>query len=215
MKAPLRFHLARRLLRLLLSLVFRVQADGLEQLPIGRSYLLACNHLSWVDPFILIAWLPASPRLNFLGKRSAIYNRPFKRWILRLMGGVIPVETGDLQHLSEAVSMTLRRGGVAVIFPEGAVGPTEGRLQPLRRGIAHFSVDNRAPVVVVGLAGTHELWRGKQIRLRVGTTLWPEQTVSMDSTLRTIETALAEAIPPLPATDSRRRPWPWLTDLLR
>jgi len=33
-------------------------------------------------PFLLLGWLPASPRVHFLGRRSAIYNRPWKRWVL-------------------------------------------------------------------------------------------------------------------------------------
>ena len=143
MKAPLRFRFARRLLRLLLGSVFRVRAEGLERLPHAGPYLVACNHLSWVDPFILIGWLPASPRLHFLGRRSAIYNRPIKRWVLRFMGGVIPVESGDLEHLSAAVAEVLARRGVVGIFPEGGTGPEEGRLQPLRHGIAHFSARNQ------------------------------------------------------------------------
>jgi hypothetical protein len=73
------------------------------------------------------------------------------------MGGVIAVEGGDVEHLSAAVAEVLQRGGVVGVFPEGGVGPTEGRLQPLRHGIAHFSVRNRAPVVVAGIAGTSEL----------------------------------------------------------
>ena len=90
------------------------------------------------------------------------------------MGGVIPVESGDLEHLSAAIADVLGRGGLVGIFPEGGVGPTEGRLQGLRHGIAHFCLRNHAPVVAAGLAGTSELWRGKEIRLRVGETVSPD-----------------------------------------
>jgi 1-acyl-sn-glycerol-3-phosphate acyltransferase len=70
-RAPLRFRLARCALRVILGAVLRVRVEGLDRLPRG-PHLLACNHLGWVDPFILIAWLPASPRLHFLGRRSAM-----------------------------------------------------------------------------------------------------------------------------------------------
>jgi 1-acyl-sn-glycerol-3-phosphate acyltransferase len=213
-KAPLRFRFARGLLRVLLGTVFRVRAEGLERLPPAGPYLVASNHLSWVDPFVLIGWLPARPRLHFLGKRSAIYNRALKRWTLRFMGGVIPVESGDLEHLSAAVADVLGRGGVVGIFPEGGIGPTEGRLQPLRHGIAHFSARNQAPVVAVGLAGTSELWRGKEIRLRVGETVRPAGS-SIDASLSAVEGALTEALPALQPAGPGPRPWPWLTHLLR
>ena len=127
MRAPLRFRAARALLRLVLGSVFRVRAEGVERLPRGPC-VLACNHLSWLDPFLLLAWLPASPRVHLLGHRSAIHNRFWKRRVLDLMGGVIPVDSGDLAHLSEMVGRVLARGGVVAIFPEGGVGPAEGTL---------------------------------------------------------------------------------------
>ena len=215
MRASFRFRFARRLLRLLLGSVFHVRAEGLERLPHAGPYLVACNHLSWVDPFILIGWLPASPRLHFLGRRSAIYNRPIKRWVLRFMGGVIPVESGDLEHLSAAVAEVLARRGVVGIFPEGGIGPEEGRLQPLRHGIAHFSARNQAPVVAAGLAGTRELWRGKEIRLCVGRTIPPDATGAVDPLVGAVEAGMEEALPPLGPPTPGPRPWPWLTHLLR
>jgi len=211
-RAPLRFRAARALLRLLFGTVFRVRVDGLERLPPG-PYVLASNHLSWADPFLLLGWLPASPRVHFLGRRAAIYNRWWKRWMLRFMGGIIPVDSGEIRHLSVAVRGVLQHGGVAAIFPEGAVGTVEGELQPLRRGVAHFAGDSSVPVATIGIAGTRELWRGKPIVLRVGATVQPAGSLSGD--MAAIESALRAALPPYPAGQETRRPWPWLTTLLR
>jgi 1-acyl-sn-glycerol-3-phosphate acyltransferase len=211
-RAPLRFRFARFLLRLILGSLFRVELQGGDRLPRGSAYVLACNHLSWVDPFLLLAWLPPSPRIHFLGRRSAIYNRPLKRWVLRLMGGVIPVESGDVEHLSQAVAGVLRRGGIVAIFPEGRTGSAEGQLQTLRHGVAHFAERNRVPVVALGLTGTLELWRGKRITLRVGRTVHLEGDVATD--IGNIEGALRETLPPYQSPPGRR-PWPWLTTLLR
>ena len=211
MKAPLRFRAARGLLRLLLGLIFRVHVEDGEQLPAG-PYVLASNHLSWIDPFLLLASLPASPRLNFLGRRSAIHNRHWKRWVLTFMGGVIPVESGQLRHLSDAVNGVLQRGGAVAIFPEGGVGPEEGALQPLRSGVGHFGGDNGVPVVTVGLAGTSELWRGKPITIRIGATVRPSRSLPDD--MAAIEAAMRAALPPY-SDPGGPRPWPWLTTLLR
>ena len=211
-RAPLRFRFARAVLRLLLGTVFRIRMEGLDRLPPG-PYVLASNHLSWVDPFLLLGWLPASPRVHFLGRRAAIYNRRWKRWVLRFMGGIIPVDSGEIRHLSAAVRGVLQHGGVAAIFPEGAVGTTEGALQPLRRGVAHFAGDSSIPVVTVGIACTCELWRCKSIVLRVGATVQP--TGSLDRDMAAIEAALRAALPPYLESEGARRPWPWLTTLLR
>ena len=211
MKATLRFRAVRALLRLLLGAVLNVEVEGSE-LVLRGGYVLACNHLNWVDPFLLIAWLPAEPRLHFLGRRSAVYNRLWKRWILAFIGGVIPVEPGELRQVSGAVGRVIRQGGAVAVFPEGGVGPAEGALQPLRKGVAHFAADNGVPVVAVGLAGTHDLWRGKRIRLRVGAVVQPSR--ALDDDMTAIEAAMLGALPPY--TDpGGRRPWPWMTTLLR
>jgi 1-acyl-sn-glycerol-3-phosphate acyltransferase len=211
MKASLHFRAARALLRLLLGIVLRVHVEGSEQLPKGR-YVLACNHLNWVDPFLLVAWLPASPRLHFLGRRSAIYNRFWKRWTLAFIGGVIPVESGQLREVSVAVGDVLRQGGVVALFPEGGVGSVEGALQPLRSGVGHFAADNGVTVVAVGLAGTLELWRGKRIYIRVGAIVQPSG--ALDDDMTAIEAAMLAALPPY-RDPGGRRPWPWMTTLLR
>jgi 1-acyl-sn-glycerol-3-phosphate acyltransferase len=211
-RAPLRFRLARFLLRLILSGLFRVRLEGADRLPGRAPYLLACNHLSWVDPFLLLAWLPASPRIHFLGRRSAIYNRTWKRWLLQFMGGVIPVESGDIEHLSQAVGGALARGSVVAIFPEGRTGSAEGQLQRLRHGVAHFAARSRAPVVPVGLAGTLELWRGKSLSIRVGEPLQLGGDVGQD--MAAVEQSMREALPPY-WDPGGGRPWAWLTTLLR
>jgi 1-acyl-sn-glycerol-3-phosphate acyltransferase len=211
-EAPLRFRLARMLLRVILGSLFQVRLEGGERLPQRGPYLLACNHLSWVDPFLMIAWLPPAPRVHFLGRRSAIYNRTWKRWVLDLMGGVIPVESGEIDQLGAAVGKVLPRGGVVAIFPEGKTGPQEGALQPLRHGIVHFAAHHQVPVVTVGLAGTRELWRGKRLCLRVGRTLALSGDVSTD--IAAVEEALGEALPAY-RDPGGPRPWPWLTNLLR
>jgi 1-acyl-sn-glycerol-3-phosphate acyltransferase len=211
-RAPLRFRLARFLLRLILGSLFRVELIGKQRLPGTGAFVLACNHLSWVDPFLLLAWLPPSPRVHFLGRRSAIYNRLWKRWVLQFVGGVIPVESGDIEHLSQAVGGVLGRDGVVAIFPEGRTGPSEGSLQPLRHGVAHFAARSRVPVVALGLAGTLELWRGKRVVLAVGRMV--EMTGDVAADIAAIETALLETLPAY--TDpGGKRPWAWLTSLLR
>lgn len=205
----MRFRAARGLLRLVLGRLFRVEVDGLWLVP-DRPYLLAANHLSWVDPFLVLAWLPAVPRVHFLGRRAAVYNRFWKRWLLAFVGGVVPVESGHVEELTAAVEQVLAGGGAVGIFPEGKTGGAEGGLQPLRRGIVHFAKRCQAPVLPVGIAGTLQLWRGKPIRLRLGAPIAGQDLDEIEQALRAVIAAGAE--PPEPAGP---RPWPWLTNLLR
>jgi 1-acyl-sn-glycerol-3-phosphate acyltransferase len=212
MRSTLRFRAARGVLRLGIAAILPVRAAGLESVPRGPC-LLSCNHLNWVDPFVLIAALPGRPSLHFLGRGSAIHNRFWKRWILYLMGDiVIPVETGEIAHLSQAVGRALGDGQAVGIFPEGHLGPAEGELQPLRKGVAHFAAAGGVPVVPAALSGTHELWRGKQILLALGPPIHPSGDVDAD--LAAIQRGM-RAILPAYTEAPGPRPWPWLTTLLK
>lgn len=204
--------MARVLLRLLLGAVFEIRAEGLEHLPPG-PYILACNHLGWVDPFVILAALPARPRVHFLGRRSAIHNRAWKRWTLSAFGGVIPVDPGaHSRGLSDEVAAVLRGGGALALFPEGATGPEEGALLPFRPGVARYAAASRLPVVPAGLAGTLELWLGKGFTLRLGPPLRCD--AESEAELARIRVAVAQALPAYRPGAGKRR-WPWLTHLLR
>jgi 1-acyl-sn-glycerol-3-phosphate acyltransferase len=86
-------------------------------------------------------------------------------------------------------------------------------LLPLRHGIAHFGGRGRFPVVPAGISGTHELWRGKRITIRVGAPLSLDSEDVLGSVGR-LEQAMRALIrsEPEPAGP---RPWRWLTHLLR
>ncbi|MBO0703321.1 MAG: 1-acyl-sn-glycerol-3-phosphate acyltransferase [Candidatus Dormibacteraeota bacterium] len=211
-RSSFRFRMARGVLRLGVAAVLPTDVVGLEGLPHG-PYVLSCNHLNWVDPFLLIAALPARPSLHFLGRRSAVHNRFWKRWFLFLMGDVvIPVESGEIARVSEAVGGVLQGGQAVGIFPEGRIGSVEGELQPLRPGVAHFAGAAGVPIVPAALSGTRELWRRKRIRLVLGPALQATGDVAED--MAALETRMRAV---LPVYEEARgpRPWPWLTTLLK
>src|SRR5918912_1509701 len=68
----LRDRVARCVIRLLLAVLFRIQVDGRERIPAGRPLICAANHLSWLDPFLLMAILPLAPRRYAIGNASAV-----------------------------------------------------------------------------------------------------------------------------------------------
>jgi len=83
---------------------------------------------------------------------------PVTGWILRSYRQ-IPIHRGrnDAGALDEAIA-TIRRGAVAAIAPEGAVNPKPGQLQRIRSGIARIALPTGAPVIPVGIWGTHRRW---------------------------------------------------------
>lgn len=194
--------------------LFHVEAEGLDRLPAGGGYVLACNHLSWIDPLILMSHLPPEPRIHYLAAAEYTVNGP---WIVRKVvaaaGGIIPVDRhsgkGNRTVVVEALKV-LRGGGVLGIFPEGRCGFAEGQVQDIKEGAASFAVKTGRPVQVVGLSGTQELFFRKRIRVRVGPLLEPGADEGLEELLERLHRAMCETVPSVNPNQPRRKRLLWI-----
>ncbi|MCR4347914.1 MAG: 1-acyl-sn-glycerol-3-phosphate acyltransferase [Sulfuricaulis sp.] len=102
-------------------------------LPATGGALVASNHVSGLDPLLLIA---ASPRpLRFLIAREQ-YDRWWLRWLFRAVG-CIPLErTRNPRSALEAARKALKRGEIVALFPHGRIHLDHHEPAPLKRGIA-------------------------------------------------------------------------------
>ncbi len=83
--------LRRFVMRSLIHSFFRVRVEHLERIP-QEPAILAVNHLHHIDPLLLLAELHTQPYYYILGDARTLYNKWWKRLILRFAGGVIPLE---------------------------------------------------------------------------------------------------------------------------
>ena len=152
----------------LVKAIFRLRSRGLENLP-GGGYVLAANHNSNFDPWVL--GLPLYPRrfLRFMGK-SELFFTPLKQVIVAC--GAFPVRRGerDLEAIETAIELC-RAGHIVVMFPEGT-----RRTKGLRKkyearghsGAARIALEAGVPLVPAGIVGTDRLGRLAQLRVRYG-----------------------------------------------
>jgi len=148
---------------------FRMQRIGREHLPRTGPLLLASNHRSFLDPFV-IGTLVKRP-VYYMAKRE-LFEKRWQAWILNALGA-FPVDrgAGDGQAMATARAI-LERGDCVVVFPEG----TRTRPGPLgdpRRGIGRLALETGAPVAPVAVIGSEDVRRGwrirpRKVRLRVG-----------------------------------------------
>jgi glycerol-3-phosphate dehydrogenase (NAD(P)+) len=150
-------------------LYFRLARIGREHLPREGPLLLASNHRSFLDPFV-IGTLVRRP-VYYMAKRE-LFEKRWQAWLLNGLGA-FPVDrgAGDKDAMDTARAI-LKRGDCVVVFPEGTrVRP--GPLGEPRRGVGRLALETGAPVAPVTVIGSDAVRRGwrirpRKVRIRVG-----------------------------------------------
>jgi 1-acyl-sn-glycerol-3-phosphate acyltransferase len=170
MRPPLSYQVVALLSWPVLYGPFRLRAKGRENLPASLGYVLACNHLSSLDPWPL--GLPLWPRrwLRFMAKAELYW------WPLRLLldgAGAFKVRRGlgDLEAMETAVQLA-REGHVIAMFPEGtrrSKGLVKKHQARPHSGAARVALEAGVPLVPAAVAGTDRLLAFGPLRIAYGT----------------------------------------------
>lgn len=139
--------------------LFRVRVTGIHHVPFAGPALLAFVHISVMDgPCLAIEVAWRRRRMVRFLVAAEVFDLPVSGWFLRRYRQIaIHRGRSDAGALDEAIA-TIRRGAIAAISPEGAVNPRPGELQRIRSGIARIALPTGAPVIPVGVWGTHRRW---------------------------------------------------------
>jgi len=184
-RVPLRY----RVIRFFMKPVFRgvfhllggVKIFGKENIPYGKPYVVAMNHVSIFDPPFVAAFWPE--QLEIIGAAD-VFDKPGQGLVLKAYG-VIPVHRGDYDRsLLVKIIHIIKSGLPLLIAPEGGRShvPAMRRAKP---GVGYILEQTGVPVVPAALVGTTEdFWqrarRGErpQLEMRIGKPIQvPEITV--------------------------------------
>lgn len=116
----------------------------------NRPTLIACNHLSGLDPFLIVA--ACQHPIRFMIAKEE-YDRFGLRWLFRL-AGCIPVErSGRVEKAFRASLTALRNDEVVALFPEGGINHTGRPLRKLKAGIIRLSKLSNVPITALRVEG--------------------------------------------------------------
>jgi 1-acyl-sn-glycerol-3-phosphate acyltransferase len=148
----------------------RMRRTGREHIPQHGPVIIASNHRSFFDPFV-IGTMARRP-MYYVAKRELFEYHPLLTWLLSALGA-FPVDRGagdaETIHTTKAL---LARGEIVLIFAEGhRIRP--GGLGRPHRGVGRLALETGVPVVPIAVIGTEGIRRGwrirpHQVRIRAG-----------------------------------------------
>ncbi len=153
--------------KLMLPMIMRIwikEVNGLENVPKKGPFIIAANHMSYMDHMIIMCTLVPylNRRIHHLAKKEHFDNFLKKSW--HTWAGAVPVDRqkGGKKALKWAIN-ALKDGKIIAIHPEGTRS-LNGKLQRAKTGVARLALAAKVPVLPIGLIGTFEILpKGKYI----------------------------------------------------
>ena len=184
------------ILKFLFKLYFRFQVEGLPNLPKEKPFIIAPNHASYLDGFLIAASLSKDivKDTYFLGAKE--YFEGEMGELIAKYFHVIPVDTqSNVKDTLLKSASVLKSNKNLVIFPEGA-RTRDGKLLPFKKGAAILSKELKVPIVPTAIKGSYEAMKigdifpkPKKVVVRYG---WPllDYEFSYDEILGRLEEAV-------------------------
>jgi len=197
------YRVAMRIIRLALKAGgIKVKTSGLENVPTGQSVIYMVNHVSNLDPPVLIPNLPG--RCSVLLKKE-LMRIPILGTAMR-MAQFVPVERGhrrDAAAASVAAAASALNSGLNIlVFPEGTRA-RDGRLSTFKKGPFFLAQQTHAPVVPIAISGTERMMRKGSAAIYPGTAhiqflapLNPDAYPTREALMDAVRSAIAAALPP-------------------
>ena len=137
------------------KLVYRLEVHGMENVPKDNNYIVCPNHLSTLDPPLMVSVFPRS--VAFMAKKE-LFDIRFLRWWIDWLGA-FSVNRESLAPSTVKTVMGIKKSKwVMGMFPQGTRG-VPGEITGVSKGFAGLAKITKCAVLPVGIIGTNEVRR--------------------------------------------------------
>jgi 1-acyl-sn-glycerol-3-phosphate acyltransferase len=179
----------------------RTKMVGFDKLDLSRKYIFMSNHVSNLDPPLLIPRLPF--RQTVMVKKE-LFKMPFLGRAMRL-ADFVPIDRRNREAAVAGVrdaEATVRKGVHMAVFPEGTRS-RDGVLLPFKKGPFYLALETGTPIVPITILGTETLLpKGKVFAIPGEVTVIfhpvvdPKDYRDRDELMQVVRDAVASALPP-------------------
>ncbi|RXK10030.1 acyl-[ACP]--phospholipid O-acyltransferase [Halarcobacter bivalviorum] len=140
-------------LKCLVGLKYKLEIQGLKNIPSSNGALLLGNHVSWLDWAVIYL---ATPREIKFVMDKTIYSKWYLNWLMKFFK-IIPISTKSSKESIKQIAKELDAGNVIVLFPEGSI-TRNGHLGEFKKGFEKIleKTNSDIPVVAFYIRG---LWQ--------------------------------------------------------
>ncbi|MCG6535026.1 MAG: MFS transporter [Syntrophales bacterium LBB04] len=137
------------------NIIYRLKVIGRENLPTEGPFVIACNHVTYMDSFVVASGCPRPARFVMYYKYfdMPLVNRIFRDSKVIPIAGALE-EPAVLKAAFDKIAAELQDGEVVCIFPEGEL-TGDGKMHAFKSGIEKILQRTPVPVVPACLNG---LW---------------------------------------------------------
>ena len=178
-----------------------VEVLGLEHVPPGRTCIFMCNHVSNLDPPVVMPAIPG--RISVLLKKE-LMSIPILGTAMR-MAKFVPVARGSRRDIAtatvEAAAEALRSGLHILVYPEGTRS-LDGKLSTFKKGPFFLAAQTAAPIIPVAISGTQHMMRKGSAAITPGVAkvqmlpaVKPVDYASREALMAAVHAAIADALP--------------------
>jgi 1-acyl-sn-glycerol-3-phosphate acyltransferase len=145
----------------------KVRTVGLDKLDTSRTYIFMSNHVSNLDPPIMI---PLIPRRTSVMVKRELFKLPILGRAMR-MGSLVPVDRGNreagIQAVQAAKQVVQQQKLNMMIYVEGKRS-FDGRLLPFKKGPFYLAIECGVPIVPITITGTHQAMPKGRFAIQAG-----------------------------------------------